>query len=94
MKVVVLEDWNNFFPGNPNLERLRERVGVEVQHDRDVRVGRWNVAPSFMLSGSTMGIVGLGRLGRHLARLGQALNMHVFGGGWLDNRGGRGAIVR
>src|SRR5688572_3141039 len=34
MRVVVLEDWNRFFPGRPSLERLRERAEVEVQHDR------------------------------------------------------------
>src|SRR5438093_3375436 len=34
MKVVVLEDWNHFFPGLPSLERLRERVEVELQHDQ------------------------------------------------------------
>src|SRR5262245_27915941 len=34
MKVVVLEDWNHFFPGVPSLERLRERVEVEIQHDQ------------------------------------------------------------
>jgi phosphoglycerate dehydrogenase-like enzyme len=39
------------------------------------------VPPSIILNGSTMGIVGLGRLGRGLARLGQALQMHVIAGG-------------
>ena len=176
VKVVVLEDWNHFFPGVPSLEALRGRAEVEVQHDRPadqddlaarlagaqvavltrertrvdaallerlpalelivqtggigpnvdqaaatargvglaagpglphsiegvaelalglliglarripehdrgVRAGRWEVPPSVMLSGSTMGIVGLGRLGRHLARLGQALNMRVLAAG-------------
>jgi phosphoglycerate dehydrogenase-like enzyme len=176
MKVVVLEDWNRFFPGVPSLEGLRARAEVEVQHDRPrdrddligrlagaqvvvlnrertrfdaevigrlpalelivqtggvgpnvdvaaatargvgvaagpglphsiegvaelalglllslarripehdrgVRAGRWEVPPSVMLSGATMGIVGLGRLGRHLARLGQALNMSVVAAG-------------
>ena len=176
MKAVVVEDWNHFFPGVPSLERLRERIEVEVQHDtparhenliarladaeivvlnrertrfdaavidslprlelivqtggigpnvdvaaatargiavsgapgqpnsidgvaelalglllalarripqndRNVRAGRWDVPPSVMLSGSTMGIVGLGRLGRSLARLGQALQMWVIAAG-------------
>ena len=176
MKIVVLEDWNHFFPGVPSLERLRERAEVEVQHDqprdqadvigwvrdaqvvvlnrertrfdaeiinalpslelivqtggigpnvdkaaatargvalstgpglpnsidgvgelalglllslarqipandRAVREGRWEVAPSVMLNGSTMGIVGLGRLGRSLARVGQALQMQVIAAG-------------
>ncbi len=176
MKVVILEDWNHFFPGVPSLERLRERVAVEVQHeqpadqadlltrvrdaqvvvlnrertrfdaavinalpvlelivqtgglspnvdvaaasargvavmaapglpnsiegvaelalglllslarqipanDQNVRAGHWQVAPTVMLNGGTMGIVGLGRLGRSLARLGQALQMHVLAAG-------------
>jgi phosphoglycerate dehydrogenase-like enzyme len=50
-------------------------------NDRNVRAGRWDVAPTVMLSGSTMGIVGLGRLGRSLARLGQALKMRVIAAG-------------
>ena len=176
MKAVVLEDWNHFFPGRPSLERLRERIEVDVQHDtpasqgdllarladaeiavlnrertrfdaavisalprlelivqtggigpnvdvaaatargiavggapglpnsiegvaelalglllslarripendRNVRAGRWEVPPSVLLSGGTMGIVGLGRLGRSLARAGQALRMRVIAAG-------------
>jgi D-3-phosphoglycerate dehydrogenase / 2-oxoglutarate reductase len=176
VKVVVLEDWNHFFPGVPSLERLRERAEVEVQHDqprdqadlvarlrgaqvavlnrertrfdaaviealpelglivqtggvspnldleaatrrgvavstgpglpnsiegvaelalglllslarripasdRTVRAGDWQVAPSVLLNGGTMGIVGLGRLGRALARFGLALQMRVIASG-------------
>ncbi|HUX85425.1 MAG TPA: NAD(P)-dependent oxidoreductase [Chloroflexota bacterium] len=176
MKIVVLEDWNHFFPGVPSLDRLRERVTVEVQHDqprdradllarlkdvqivvlnrertrfdasviaalpglelivqtggispnldvaaatargvavsagpglpnsiegvaelalglllclarqipandRNVRHGHWQVAPTVMLNGGTMGVVGLGRLGRGLARLGKALQMEVIAAG-------------
>jgi phosphoglycerate dehydrogenase-like enzyme len=176
MKVVVLEDWNHFFPGAPGVERLRARAEVVIQHDRpkdqadlvarladaqvvvlnrertrfdaavidalpalelivqtggvgpnvdvaaasargvavaaapglpdsidgvaelalglllslarripahdrDVRAGRWEVAPTIMLGGGTMGIVGLGRLGRSLAWLGQALRMRVIAAG-------------
>jgi phosphoglycerate dehydrogenase-like enzyme len=176
MKVVVLEDWNHFFPGVPSLERLRDRVEVEVHHDRpadradllarlqdaqivvlnrertrfdaavigalpalelivqtggigpnvdvaaasargvavmagpglpnsiagvaelalglwiglarqilandrNVRSGHWNVAPTVLLNGGTMGIVGLGRLGRCLARVGHALDLTVIAAG-------------
>jgi phosphoglycerate dehydrogenase-like enzyme len=176
MKLVVLEDWNHFFPGVLSLERLRERVEVDVQHDRpsdrtdllsrlrgvgivvlnrertpfdaaviqalpdlelivqtggigpnvdvaaatergvavaagpglpdsiegvaelalglllslarqipandrNVRAGHWYVAPTVQLTGRTMGIVGLGRLGRALARLGKALQMRVIAAG-------------
>jgi phosphoglycerate dehydrogenase-like enzyme len=176
MKVVILEDWNHFFPGVPSLERLRARATVEVQHDkpadqadviarlhgasvvvlnrertrldaavldalpdlelivqtggispnvdvpaatargvavaaapglpdsiagvaelalglllglarqlpandRAVRAGQWQVAPTVLLSGGVMGIIGLGRLGRHLARLGAAMGMTVLAAG-------------
>ncbi|MFN8535307.1 MAG: D-2-hydroxyacid dehydrogenase family protein [Dehalococcoidia bacterium] len=50
-------------------------------NDRAVRGGAWNVAPTVMLHGLTMGILGLGRLGRSLARLGQALQMPVIANG-------------
>jgi len=176
VKVVVLEDWNHFFPGVKSIEDLRRLAEVEIQHDsprdrddllgrlrdapivvlnrertrfdaaviaalpnlelvvqtggvgpnldvaaatargvavstgpglpdsieavaelalglllslarqipandRNVRAGRWSVAPSVMLHGGTMGIVGLGRLGRSLARFGQALGMTVIASG-------------
>ncbi len=176
MKIVVLEDWNHFFPGVSSLERLRGRADVEVQHDqpvdradlvarlrdaqivvlnrertrfdtevigalpalelivqtggispnvdvaaasargvavtaapglpnsingvaelalglllslarqipandRNVRERRWEVPPSVLLNGGTVGIVGLGRLGRALARLGHALHMQVIAAG-------------
>ncbi len=175
-RAVVLEDWNHFFPGVPALERLRDRIAIEIQHDvpRDredlvarlrgaeivvlnrertrfdatlmdalpnlrlivqtggigpnvdraaatargillatgpglpssiegvaelalglllsltrrlpehadrVRRGDWATPPSGILSGGTMGIVGLGRLGNHLARIGRALHMHVVAAG-------------
>src|SRR5262249_30538695 len=50
-------------------------------NDRNVRAGHWNVAPTVQLTGRTMGIVGLGRLGRGLARLGKALQMRVIAAG-------------
>jgi glyoxylate reductase len=42
----------------------------------------WTLAPTFMLSeglaGKTLGVVGLGRIGREVARLGEALGMRVL----------------
>jgi glyoxylate reductase len=50
--------------------------------DRIVRSGaRWEWSPTFMLGrtlrGRTLGIVGLGRIGREVARLGSALGMEI-----------------
>jgi phosphoglycerate dehydrogenase-like enzyme len=49
--------------------------------DRRVRAGDWAVAPSRLLSGGMLGIIGLGRLGRAVARLGSALRMRVIAAG-------------
>jgi phosphoglycerate dehydrogenase-like enzyme len=77
-------------PGQPNsIEGVAElALGLLLSlarqipaNDRSVRAGRWDVPPTIMLNGKTMGIVGLGRLGRGLARLGRALQMRVIAAG-------------
>jgi D-3-phosphoglycerate dehydrogenase / 2-oxoglutarate reductase len=48
--------------------------------DRAVKAGNWGVREGFRgleLSGKTLGIVGLGRIGRRTAELGHALGLHV-----------------
>src|SRR5439155_8759165 len=51
------------------------------QNDRRVRQGDWVAPPTRMLSGQTLGILGLGNIGGHMARLGQALQMKVIAWG-------------
>jgi D-3-phosphoglycerate dehydrogenase len=47
--------------------------------DRDVRAGRWTRYEGTSLSGKTLGIVGLGGIGRETARRGNAFGMKVIG---------------
>ena len=52
-----------------------------VEADRFVRAGRWRkerMAPSRRLAGKTVGIFGLGRIGRLVAQRAQAIGMHVL----------------
>ena len=51
------------------------------QNDRRVRAGDWVAPPTRMLSGMTLGIYGLGNIGGHMARLGQALQMQLIAWG-------------
>jgi lactate dehydrogenase-like 2-hydroxyacid dehydrogenase len=51
-----------------------------VGYDRFVREGRWlkeRPAPTTRLAGKTMGVVGLGRIGAHIAKRAQAIGMEV-----------------
>ncbi len=52
-----------------------------AEADRFVRAGRWpkeRIAPSTRVSGKTMGIVGLGRIGRSIARRAEGNGMKVL----------------
>ena len=57
-----------------------------AQHAETVKAGRWSACPDFCywdsplieLQGLTMGIVGLGRIGRAVARLARAFGMKVI----------------
>jgi len=65
------------------LLELCHRVGL---HDELVRAGRWSSCPDFTfraaplieLAGKTMGIVGLGRIGRRVGQIASAFGMKVI----------------
>jgi phosphoglycerate dehydrogenase-like enzyme len=54
-----------------------------VAEDRAVRAGRWQTTVGTDLAGSTLGVLGLGRLGSQVARIGQAFDMRVVA--WSEN---------
>ena len=47
-------------------------------HDA-IRENRWPAQPGCVLHGKTLGVIGVGRVGRHVARLGAAFGMRVLG---------------
>jgi phosphoglycerate dehydrogenase-like enzyme len=51
--------------------------------DRAVREGGWQHTVGLELSGLTLGVIGLGRLGSQVARIGQAFGMNVLA--WSQN---------
>jgi len=57
-------------------------------HDRAVKCGKWSTPVTPALNGKTLGIVGFGSIGRHVARVGQSLGMRVVAWGpRLTSRG-------
>jgi phosphoglycerate dehydrogenase-like enzyme len=49
--------------------------------DRDVKLGRWPTPMTRVLRGKTIGIVGLGHVGRHVAKIAAAFEMKVLAWG-------------
>jgi len=54
-----------------------------VALDRSVRNGEWPVRHGFDLDGKTLGLLGLGAIGRHVARIAAAFGMRVVA--WSPN---------
>jgi phosphoglycerate dehydrogenase-like enzyme len=55
-----------------------------IPHEREsVRRGNWQTTIGFDLKGKTLGLVGLGNLGSHMATIGNAFGMSVIG--WSQN---------
>ncbi|WP_159992223.1 2-hydroxyacid dehydrogenase [Roseomonas sp. 18066] len=46
--------------------------------DREVRAGQWRQVEGLQVNGKVLGIVGLGGIGREVARMGQGLGMQVL----------------
>jgi phosphoglycerate dehydrogenase-like enzyme len=53
------------------------------QEDRATRTGHWQTTLGIGLKGKTLGLLGLGRLGSQVARVGQAFGMEVIA--WSQN---------
>lgn len=51
--------------------------------DRTIRAGGWQETLGVSLEGKTLGVIGLGRLGGRVARIGQAFGMEVIA--WSEN---------
>ncbi len=47
--------------------------------DREVRAGTWTPHEGVQLLGKTLGVIGLGGIGREVARIGQGMGMQVIG---------------
>jgi D-3-phosphoglycerate dehydrogenase len=47
--------------------------------DREVRAGVWSPREGMQLHGKTLGVIGLGGIGREVAHLGRGIGMHVIG---------------
>ncbi|WP_374446665.1 D-2-hydroxyacid dehydrogenase family protein [Stella sp.] len=74
-------------PGGPTAELTWGLILALMRHipreDRAMRAGRWQTTVGQETAGRTLGVLGLGRLGAKVARIGQAFDMKVIA--WSPN---------
>ena len=63
-----------------------------VEEDRALREGRWQTALGFGLKGKVLGIVGLGKLGSQMAKIGQVFGMKTIA--WSQNLTAERALIQ
>ncbi len=52
--------------------------------DQDIREGKWKKRPCISLSECTLGVIGMGNVGKNLVRKAHALGMHVLGNDLIE----------
>ena len=80
LSIVVTNPRQGFSVGTAELTfglliALMRRIAAS---DAAIRRGEWATGVCPVLHGKTLGIVGLGRVGRHVARIANAFGMHVL----------------
>jgi phosphoglycerate dehydrogenase-like enzyme len=61
------------------LARVLQIIKLLPVHDENAREHRWQMALGGQLQGKTMGVVGLGAIGREVARRARAFGVHLLG---------------
>jgi len=73
-------------PGNPSMTEMALGMMISIMRgfgaqDRALRAGEWPGVVGRVISGKTLGILGLGRLGTEFATVARALGMRVIAAG-------------
>src|SRR5207237_1379982 len=88
---LSMADWSSLGPG-VSLHPFHERIGSEEELAERLRTfdvivtmrsGAWQTTVGVGLHGKTLGVIGLGRLGSDVARIGKAFGMNVIA--WSQN---------
>src|SRR5207302_1847365 len=86
-RVAVLDDYQGVALEMANWSTLPSDCQVQVFRDHltdlATRAGHWGVSLGMCLEGKVLGILGLGRLGSKVARVGVAFDMSVIA--WSQN---------
>jgi D-3-phosphoglycerate dehydrogenase len=79
IKVHIIKGYGDTAVAEHSIALMVAAARDVARMDREVRAGTWTPHEGVQLLGKTLGVIGLGGIGREVARIGQGMGMEVIG---------------
>ena len=79
IKVHIIKGYGDTAVAEQSIALMWAAARDLARMDREVRAGVWTPHEGVQLLGKTLGVIGLGGIGREVARIGQGMGMKVIG---------------
>jgi len=79
IKVHIIKGYGDTAVAEHSIALMVAAARDVARMDREVRAGTWTPYEGVQLKGKTLGVIGLGGIGREVARIGAGMGMNVIG---------------
>jgi D-3-phosphoglycerate dehydrogenase len=79
IKVHIIKGYGDTAVAEHSIALMVSAARDVARMDREVRRGTWTPHEGVQLTGKTLGVIGLGGIGREVARIGDGMGMNVIG---------------
>jgi D-3-phosphoglycerate dehydrogenase len=79
IKVHIIKGYGDTAVAEHSIALMVSAARDVARMDREVRAGTWTPHEGVQLLGKTLGVIGLGGIGREVARIGKGMGMEVIG---------------
>ena len=79
IKVHIIKGYGDTAVAEHSIALMVAAARDVARMDREVRAGVWTPHEGVQLTGKTLGVIGLGGIGREVARIGKGMGMEVIG---------------
>jgi D-3-phosphoglycerate dehydrogenase len=79
VKVHIIKGYGDTAVAEHSIALMVAAARDVARMDREIRAGTWTPHEGVQLLGKTLGVIGLGGIGREVARIGKGLGMEVIG---------------
>ena len=79
IKVHIIKGYGDTAVAEHSIALMVAAARDVARMDREVRAGTWTPHEGVQLNGKTLGVIGLGGIGREVARIGKGMGMEVIG---------------